>query len=40
MVKIPKLHNKEVVLKAAREKWQLIYKNMFIRITKYLLAED
>jgi hypothetical protein len=30
---MPKLENKERILKAAREKWQLRYKGKHIRIT-------
>ena len=40
LIKLPKIKYKEKILKAAREKQQITYKGIPIRITADLSAED
>ena len=39
VMKLSKIKNKEKILKAAREKQQITYKGITIRLTAYLSAE-
>jgi hypothetical protein len=39
VVKMPRLQNKEGILKSAREKYHLTFKGKIIKITSYLSAE-
>ena len=39
LIKLTKIKHKEQILKAAREKQQITYKGISIRITAYLLIE-
>ena len=40
LIKLTKIKHKEQILKAAREKQQITYKGIPIRITAYLSAES